>query len=120
MKQTLEIRIELLSMNEIIATSKRHWSKYASPKKRYDAIIAAISKQQLKPVKNYPVEIHCHWVAPNRRKDPDNLAAGIKFLLDGLVKAKILRGDGWNDLKEIRHTFEVDKKNVGVVVTLSY
>ncbi len=118
MKQTMEIRTELPSLNEIIASSKTHWSKYASPKKGYTAIVAAHAKQQLKPVKRQ-VDIHCHWICRNKRKDKDNIASGgLKFILDGLVKGKILPNDNWKWVGNISHSFEADKQNVGVVVTI--
>ena len=118
MKQTFTIPIIFPSLNEIIESSKTHWSKYSKPKKGYTEIVASFARQQLKPVMKYPMEIHCHWRVKNQRKDPDGLSAGCKFILDGLVKAGILKNDGFNEIKSIHHTFEVDKQNVGVVVTI--
>lgn len=117
MKQTFTIRTELPSLNEVIDLSKTHWSKYASPKKGYTAICAAHAKQQLKPVRKQ-VNIHCHWICKNKRKDKDNIAFAVKFILDGLIKAKIIPNDNWKWIGDISHSFEVDKHNVGVVVTL--
>jgi hypothetical protein len=38
------------------------------------------------------------YVEPNRKRDPDNIVAGgTKLLLDSLVGAGVLRGDGWSD-----------------------
>ena len=119
MKQTFTIPIIFPSLNEIIESSKTHWSKYSKPKKGYTEIVASFTRQQLKPVRKYPVEITCHWICKDRRQDPDNVSAGVKFLLDGLVKAGIIKNDGFNEIKSIHHTFEVDKQNVGVVVTLN-
>ena len=51
-------------------------------------------------------------------KDKDNIAAGIKFILDGLTKSKILKGDSWKYIGTITHKFEVAGKPC-VVVTLS-
>ena len=117
MKQTFTIPIIFPSLNEIIESSKTHWSKYSKPKKGYTEIVASFAKQQLKPVKRQ-IDIHCHWICRDKRKDPDNIATGVKFILDGLVKAGILKNDGFNEIKSIHHTFEVDKQNVGVVVTI--
>ena len=117
MKQSFEVRASLPDLNKIIAESKIYWGKYAKSKKGYDMIVAAFAKR-LKPVRSYPVEIHCCWRTADRRKDPDNIAAGIKFILDGLVKAGILRGDGFSEVSKITHEFTVDKSNIGVEVTL--
>ena len=98
---------------------KKHWSKYSNPKKRYTFFIAVLARQQLKPVNKYPVYITCVWYCKDRRKDPSNRAAGIKFIEDGLVEAGILRNDGFNEIRKITHEFHVDKKNARVEVTLT-
>jgi len=118
MKQVLTIPVILPDLNSIISNSKSHWSNYASPKKAYDAIVSAFARQKLKPVENYPVDIHCHWVVPNRRKDPDGISAGAKFILDGLVKAGILRNDGFSEVCKITHEFSVDRRNPKIIVTI--
>ena len=38
-----------------------------------------------------PVDVTCTWITKDLRKDLDNVSAGIKFVLDGLVQAGILR-----------------------------
>lgn len=119
MKQTFVIKSLLPSMNEIINSSKTHWSRYSRPKKILnDAIVAVFAKQQVKPVTEYPVDIYCHWIIPNKRKDPDNISAGVKFVLDGLVNAGILRNDGQKEIKTIHHKFSVDKLHPRIEVTL--
>ena len=124
MKQTLEIPIELPDLNKVIEMSKKHWSEYSKQKKRFNVVIASYAKKQLKPVKKI-ADIHCHWVCKDRRKDKDNIAAGLKFILDGLVEAKIIKNDGWNWIGNISHTFEVDetipsyKRKSRVLVTIT-
>lgn len=119
MKQILEIKMSLPSMNEIINLSKQHWSQYASPKKGYDAIIAAFARQQLKPIDKYPISVEFHWYAKDGRTDADNLSAGKKFILDGLVKAGILKGDNYKYFSEFRDLFFIDKENPRVEVILN-
>ncbi len=60
------------------------------------------------------VEFRCR----NRRKDPDNILGGLKYLLDGLVAAEIVAGDRWANVAAIAPTWTVDKDNPGVLVTL--
>lgn len=120
MKQQLVIPIALPSLNEIINLSKTHWSQYARPKKGYDVIVTAFSKKQMTKVTKYPVDILCKWKVKDKRKDPDNISVGIKFILDGLVKAGIISNDGFDEINSIHHTFIVDKDNVGVEITLTY
>ena len=118
MKQTFEIRATLPSLNEIIDSSKTHWSKYASPKKGYTEIVAAFARQQLKPVENYPVDIEIHWFCKDKKKDKDNISAGKKFIMDGLVKSGILLSDGWMHVGDFTDKFSVDRRNPKIVVTI--
>jgi hypothetical protein len=50
--------------------------------------------------------------------DPDNIAAGKKFLLDGLQAAGVISGDGWKQIASLEDRFVVDKENPGVEVLL--
>ena len=120
MKQTLIITCELPDLNSIIQSSKISPYKYAKSKKGYDSIVSAFAKEKLKPITKYPVDIYCHWVVKNKKKDPDGISAGTKFLLDGLVKAGILSNDNFAAINSIHHSFEVDSINPRIEVILSY
>jgi len=107
----------LPALNEIIKASKSHHMAYANLKKDYTALVM-IHAQKLKPVDRADFEIT--WYCKDRRKDPDNVAGGgLKMLLDGLVKAKILKDDGWSQIGSITHKFEIDKTNPRVEVVLN-
>ncbi len=58
-----------------------------------------------------PVAISCCWYTPNERKDADNVAFAIKFVLDGLVEAGILKGDGRKHVRSLMYTFSVGRIN---------
>lgn len=60
-----------------------------------------------------------HWVEPNKRRDPDNVAAGgRKFCLDALQQCGVLPNDGWKQILSFADTFEVNAANPGVMVVL--
>ena len=63
--------------------------------------------------------VTCRWIERNAKRDPDNICAGLKFILDTLVYKKILPGDGWADVLGIAHAFAIDASNPGVLVTLN-
>jgi Holliday junction resolvase RusA-like endonuclease len=65
-----------------------------------------------------PCTVTCTWHLNNRRKDPDNVAFAIKFLLDGLVRAGVLPNDGQKDIRRIVHEFVHDDCD-GVSVALA-
>lgn len=57
----------------------------------------------------YPIDIDFIWYIKNKKKDPDNISFGAKFILDGLVNAGFIIGDGFNQIKSITHNFVIDK-----------
>ena len=105
----------LPSMNEIIAASKKHWAQYSNMKKENTEAVAWVAKgQEL----HRRVIVECTWYCGNKRKDPDNVQAGVKFVLDGLVEAGVLENDGWQQVAGIVHRFEIDRDNPRVEIHL--
>lgn len=111
---------ELPDLNTIIAESKRGnrgWQPYNKIKKEYTEAVAWIAKA--KRVKFKKIDLDINWVCKNRMKDPDNISGGgAKFVLDGLVDAGVIDNDGWKQVGSIRHSFDVDKHNPRVEVTI--
>lgn len=58
------------------------------------------------------------WHEPSKRRDPDNVIAGQKFVFDGLVKGGVLPGDGWTVVAGISHDFAVSPDRPGVEVSI--
>jgi Holliday junction resolvase RusA-like endonuclease len=66
-------------------------------------------------------DVECFWVEPNKRRDPDNISGGIKFVLDGMQKAGVIKNDGWKQVRSITHYFEAAKESKGgVYVTMKW
>ena len=108
MRQTLQISSELPSLNETVAETKKHWSRYASLKKTATELVAWNCKaQKLQPVTERCV-LTFDW--PHSRRDPDNQSFGAKMILDGLVKAGVLPDDSRKWIAEIRHVFRRTSK----------
>ncbi|WP_018659892.1 hypothetical protein [Allofustis seminis] len=66
-----------------------------------------------------PVNFTFIWYVKNRRKDKDNISSAVKFIFDGLVKAGLLENDGWEQVGNISHKFDVDKKNPRIEIYMS-
>ena len=64
-----------------------------------------------------PCAVRCVWHLADGRKDPDNVAFAIKFLLDGMVRAGVLPNDGQKQIWRIVHEFVRDARE-GVMVEL--
>lgn len=120
MPQQLFIPGPLPGMNEILAAAKSGHGKgnaYSRMKREWCNIVWAYAKSaRLRPVPRASVAFE--WREKDRRRDIDNVAAASKFVLDGLVKAGVLAGDGQAHVTAMSHAFTVDSRNPGVLVTV--
>lgn len=111
----------LPNMNEVISAAKGYNGRgfaYKKMKEEWTGLVEeSIRKAEIRPVESCTVVL-C-WMEKNRRRDPDNITAGgTKFVMDGLVKAGILSGDGWDYVKGLLHSWHVDKDFPGVWVEI--
>jgi len=115
--QTLIIKGDLPSMNEIIAMAKRgrgNYQPYAKVKKEIsDMIYYECLAQKIHPLMS-KTDFTITWVCKDTRKDKDNIMAGFKFIGDGLQHAGILKNDGWKEIGNITHKFEIGKKQIKI------
>lgn len=118
MSQTLTIPCELPALNETIDASKRHFAAYAKQKRKYTSLVATLARTQLKPTDGR-THLSFSWYCRNQRKDPDNVAAGKKLVLDGLVAAGILKNDGWKQIEGFSDAFYIDRKQPRVEVRIN-
>ncbi|MCF6466375.1 RusA family crossover junction endodeoxyribonuclease [Clostridium sp. Cult2] len=112
---TIVIPGELPGMNEIIDAAKLHYLKYNDMKQTNTDLVTWVAKKVPKKKK---VFLNITWYCKNKRRDPDNIAAAVKFIWDGLVQARVIKNDGWNENAGWSNTFEVDKNNPRVEVRI--
>lgn len=113
---------DMPGFNDLIAFATTHgfrkngkvYNKYTYIKKLWtDRVCAAILKNNICAVDK--VFVFMIWFERNKRRDPDNIASFIKFIFDGLQKAKILKNDGWKEIVGWENTFKIsDKRGVKV------
>lgn len=121
--QTLFIPGPLPGLNEILAAAKEGRGKhnsYGRMKEKWDKrIVGHIRIQGIKPISNG--RFGFLWIEKERRRDPDNIAAGKKFILDALVTAGVLPSDGpKNVLGFIGDDFKIaeGEQRPGVIVKI--
>lgn len=112
------IQGELIDLNKYINAERTHRLKAARIKKQQtDKCAIAFMPIRTKKIKN-PFILNITWVCKNKRIDPDNRAYGVKYILDGMQQVKLIENDGFNQVKEIHHYFEVDKDNPRIEVEI--
>ena len=116
--QMLWIPGVLPGLNEMLALMNRNRHQYNSVKKKIQAeIVYRCMEQGIKPVES--ASFLFTWVEKGRRRDPDNIVAGRKFILDALVSGKYLPGDGWRYVLGFEDQWEVRRDEPGVYVRIS-
>lgn len=116
MTQSFFIPGPLPGMNDF-AGKKTRWH-YKKLKADWQATIRYCIKQALlQPMVRADVKFR--WIEKGRRRDPDNITTGAKFVLDALVAERVLPDDGWDEIASLVHEFEVARtENPGVFVML--
>lgn len=109
------------SLNETINFART--GKYVSSgiKKKWNKLIADNSTH-LKPYSpKRKVWLHFTWILKSKMKDFDNVSSGIKYILDGLVIAGIIKDDSQKYVgNRLIHEFIIDReKGDRCLVTIS-
>jgi len=110
----------LPDLNTIIKESKRgnrNWQPYNEIKKENTDKVTWIVKAKIKKELN-KIDLDITWICKNKMKDKDNIMVGTKFILDGFVNAGIIKNDGWKQIGNISHKFEVDKNNPRIEIEI--
>lgn len=92
--------------------------KKRNQKQVYLAILEADRREKLHRIYKYPVRLKITWYEPNKRRDVDNITFAVKFILDELVKERILQNDSQKYVCEIWNSVRVDKLNPRIEVEI--
>ena len=114
---TIFFPIKFPTLNEYTQSQRTNVYSGSGMKKKYTNMVAEWVLGN-KPFNN-PVDIEFVWVESDRRRDPDNIIFAKKFILDGLVKAKVLPNDTQEWIKSFKESWYVDKTHAGVYVTIT-
>lgn len=115
MTQTLWLPVVLPGFNQLHAATVG--KKIRTKRKALDDVGVFINAAKLRPVAR--AFIRYEWRAPDKRRDPSNIAAGgRKVIEDALQAAGILSNDGWAAIAGFSDTFTVDRARPGVLVTI--
>lgn len=119
MNRSFRVNGPLPGMNEIVAAAKSgrgRGNAYSRQKSAWTLVVAKAARDARVGPFPLPVSLHLIWCEPNARRDPDNVHAGTKFVLDGLVDAGVIPGDRRKNIISILHDVVTDKENPGVIV----
>lgn len=105
-------------MNEIISQAQYNRYGYGHFKKKWTHLCEQ-SILLVKKVKfECPIKLEIKWHEKNKRRDPDNVQSGVKFILDALVNQQVLPNDTYEYVKLIAHEVSIDKVSPRIEVNL--
>lgn len=114
---------ELTDLNKYIEAERGNKYKGAKIKEVETNVVRAACHPLFvadRKVAGYPLDVRIHWFCKDRMKDPDNIAAAKKFIMDGLVLAEIIENDGWKQIRSFCDRFSIDRNFPRIVVTLTW
>lgn len=108
------------SLNEYVNTERGNRYGGAGLKRNNTQLCAVYCRAAMNQGFKFdnPSVVHCTWYMKNKRKDPDNIAFAIKFILDGMMKVGLIKNDNWEMIKGLKHDFVVDKEHPRVEIEL--
>lgn len=107
---------KLMGLNDM--THKNRFA-YGAKKKAETSRCAMATLGKLTKITK-PICITVTWYEPNAKRDIDNVAAGVKFILDGLVASGKLENDTRYWVRGITHVFpEIDPRNPRVEIEIT-
>jgi hypothetical protein len=115
-RQVLCIAGNLPGRNEAEKAARTHWSYAARLKKdNTELVYWECVAQQIKPVKGVAT-IAVAFYEKDLKRDADNVLGGLKYILDGLVLAKVIPNDCRKRIKLFVLPVGLDRDNPRVEV----
>lgn len=110
----------LPGLNEYTEACRTNKHKGNKMKQEAEDVVVWQIRQQLKGIHiNRPVIIKYDFFEPNKKRDLDNISAfSHKVIQDALVKAEILKNDGWQEITGYLDQFYCDPQNPRIEVTI--
>lgn len=120
MEFLLVIPGRLDNLNDYIGAERTNRYKGAQMKARDEMIVTVAIRQCLRRVTiEKPVYMEYKWFEKNQRRDLDNISSfGRKVIQDALVRAGVLKNDGWREIVGFSDSFYVDPDNPRIEVLI--
>jgi hypothetical protein len=114
------IHKEFIGLNDYTEKNRTHKYAGSTAKKRETNDVAMMLMHKPK-VEQYPIKIEFIWLINNRAKDLDNVTFAKKYILDGMVKARILKSDNLTKIIAFEDKAIIVKKkhHQGVLVRIT-
>lgn len=108
----LKLSFGLPGLNEIIQVARSNRYASAKQKKKYTHMVEVeLLSQGCIPEKPFMmIDIEFTWIESGRARDPDNIRAGAKYVLDSMVNQGIIPDDSMKYVKILADKFQKGKE----------
>ena len=119
MEYVFIIQGKLNNLNDYTKACRTNRYIGAKMKDENEKVVIYYIQEQLKGVRiEKKVHISYKWIEANQKRDLDNIAFAKKFIQDALVQTGTLQNDGWKNIAGFDDSFEIDKENPRIIVTI--
>lgn len=118
-RQHLEFERTLPGLNEYVNACRANRNEGAEMAKYWTNLVRDIAIYTHQPKWDVPVKVLFEWFEEDGGRDIDNVAFAKKFILDGLVKAGVLKDDRRRCVRRFRDEFPIDKHHPRVEVHIT-
>ena len=101
----LTLDMPFISLNEYIDVERTSKYMAADLKKQQTFSVNWLIKEQKFTLEPGKYDVIFNWIKPNEKKDHDNICFAKKFILDGLVIAKVIPSDGSKFIGDFQDKF---------------
>lgn len=111
MSNKLVIPLPLATLNEYIDDERTNRFRGAKVKKKMTGIckVHALNAKNKGLVVPIPFKATFYWYVKDKRKDLDNIVFQQKFIFDGMIKAGLIKNDGYKQHRQSEHFYLIDK-----------
>ena len=114
---TFFLDFQLPTLNEMIRTARGNKYAAAAQKKKYTDLVAMeIMVQTMCPYFD-AISLDITWIETKKKRDPDNVFAAVKFILDGIKASDIVDDDDRDHVASITNRIVVSDSR-GVLVRI--
>ena len=115
---TFFLDFPLPTLNEMIRAARGNKYAAAAQKKKYTGLVATEIMVQTERPHFEAISLDITWIETKKKRDPDNVFAAVKFILDGMVSAAIIKDDDRDHVASITNRIAVsDSRGVAVMVS---
>jgi Holliday junction resolvase RusA-like endonuclease len=111
---SLTLPFGLPGYNEMIQVARGNKYASAKQKKKYTKLVEKelIAQHCIPDKPLISISVDCIWTESRHARDPDNIRAGIKYVLDAMVNTGVLKDDSMKYVKFLGDTFQSGDKRM--------